>query len=343
MNCMYSLPSRCAAALLVVSLFVGRGAGTENEKDLRRSPTVKAVQRVKPSVVAVKVTLPGGSSGRSRDQTGTGLIIDERGYVVTNRHVIAGATRTAVRLLDGTELSAKVLVADPETDLAVLKVTADRKLPAQPLAPSTDLEEGEDVIAVGHPLGYTYTISRGIVSALNRKVPMPNGYVLKNLIQTDASINPGNSGGPLLNINGGVIGINVALREDAHGIAFAISSETVRTVLSKHLPASKVAGVSHGLSCREQLAAGNGRPQVVVAAVSGNTAAAGVKSGDVVLGVGRLAVVNAFDVERALWDSRPGEKVDVKVLRGDRELTVALPLANAVSEVASVSPRRGDR
>src|SRR5438105_2865554 len=213
---MARLPLRFTAALIAVSLAVGRGAGTENEEELRRTPTVKAVQKVKPSVVAVKVLKP-GSGGKSHEMTGTGLIIDKRGYIVTNYHVISGSQRTTVRLLDDTVLTATVIAEVPEKDLAILRVKAGRDLPAQSLAPSKDLEEGEDVIAIGHPLGYSYTVSKGIVSALKRKISMPNGYTLTGLIQTNAQINPGNSGGPLVNIAGRVIGINVALREDAQG------------------------------------------------------------------------------------------------------------------------------
>ncbi|MCI0465320.1 MAG: trypsin-like peptidase domain-containing protein [Gemmataceae bacterium] len=328
------LQMRCTAAVLAVLLLAGRGAASDdNEEDIPPSPTVKALQRVKPSVVAVKV--PG--SGRTKDLTGTGLIVDERGYIITNRHVIASASRVTIRLLDESEHVAQVILADAETDLAVLRIKTDRKLIAQPLASSTGLLEGQDVIAVGHPYGYSYTATRGIVSALGRRIPMPNGYVLTNLIQTDAAINPGNSGGPLLNVRGAVIGINVALREDAQNIAFAIPSDTARRVLATHLSALKVAGVSHGLSCRELLVEGKGPRRVVVASVDPNViaAGAGLQKGDVITRVGRLTVVNRFDVERALWDARPGQRVSVTILRAGREVQVSLPLSGSGSEATT--------
>jgi serine protease Do len=338
---MHYLHTRCAAALLVAVVFGNHATATEKgTNDLRRNATVKAVQKVKPSVVAVKVNKL-ISGGRTKEMVGTGLIVDERGYAVTNRHVVAGQTRVTVRLLDRTEVTAQVIYADPSTDLAILRFQTKQKLIAQPLVPSTDLEEGEDVIAVGHPYGYSYTVTKGIVSALGRSIDMPTGHTLTGLIQTSAQINPGNSGGPLLNINGGVIGINVAYREEAQGIAFAINSETVRRVLRTQLSAVRISGVRHGLNCEDKVTGQERQPHVVVAGVDPRVraAGAGVRSGDVILAVGELPVVNGFDVERALWDARPGEQVNVRVLREGRELTVTLPLA-ASGEVAAAGPRK---
>src|SRR5215470_8366022 len=138
---------RCAAALLAALLLVGRGAAAEQDaKDLRRNATVRAVQKVKPSVVAVKVKQKLGG-GRTKDAVGTGLIVDERGYLVTNC------------LIDGTNIPGDVVYSSAATDLAIVRVRTERRLVAQPLVPAADLEEGEDVIAVGHPLGYRYTVS----------------------------------------------------------------------------------------------------------------------------------------------------------------------------------------
>jgi serine protease Do len=340
---MRHLRGRCrAAALAAVLVAITGGAGTESKADdPRQNPTVKAVQKVKPSVVAVKVNKE-VAPGRSKELVGTGLIVDERGYVITNRHVIAGGSRVVVRLVDDTDLPAQVVASDPTTDLAILKVKAAKPLQAQPLGSAADLQEGEDVIAVGHPYGYSYTVSKGIVSALGRKVAMPTGTTLTGLIQTDASINPGNSGGPLLNIHGAVIGINVALREDAQGIAFAIPSETVRWMLSKHLSAQKVAGVEHGLSCQDQAPTRSLRgPQVVVVAVEHASVDAGaqVKAGDVILAVGKVAIASRFDVERALWDARPGETVPLRVLRKGQEIVVNLPLRKT-AEASKVTASR---
>jgi serine protease Do len=327
------------AAVAMIAALVTSAAAQES----RQNATVKAVQKVKPSVVSIRVPNPVAKDGK-KELIGTGLIIDERGYIVTNRHIVVGIeTRIKVRLLDATELTAKVIFSDAGTDLAILRIDAGKKLPAQILAPAGDLKEGEDVIAVGHPFGYSYTVSKGIISALGRDIPLPSGYILKGLIQIDASINPGNSGGPLLNINGEVIGINVALREGAQGIAFAINSETVKRLLSEHLSALKIAGVTHGLKCQDKTLAETGpRQLVVVAAVDAQTpaASAGVKVGDEILCVAHWPVANRFDVERAMWDAKPGQQVVLKVRRQGRELNLTLTLASAPGPNFSSAPAK---
>src|SRR5438132_169065 len=231
----------------------------------RRNPVVDAVQKTKESIVTIKVSRPSAS----RDVIGTGVIIDERGFILTNRHVIGSAQSVRVRLSNGTESVGEVFWKEAAYDLAVLRIRTSKKLQALELAPVADLMVGETVITVGHPFGYTNTISTGIVSALGREITMPEGEVLTNLIQTNASINPGNSGGPLLNINGELIGINVALREGAQGIAFALNAEMVKEVLSKYLSGLKVSGVTHGLRCRESVQPeGFDRQHVIVEAVA---------------------------------------------------------------------------
>jgi serine protease Do len=212
------------------------------------------------------------------------------------------------------------------------------------LAPGSDVMVGETVIAVGHPFGYRNTVSTGIISAVGREIEMPSGETLAGVLQTDASINPGNSGGPLLNINGELIGINVALREGAHGIAFAINADIVKQVLSKHLSALRVAGVMHGLACKENVAQdGKDRQRVVVAGVSDGTpaATAGLKCGDLILEVGHRSVTNRFDLERALWESKPGQEVELCVVRQGKTIKVALKLAGAEVR-ASVSRPTSD-
>jgi serine protease Do len=318
------LAAVCAALWTVV---VG-GAGIEVRAQYsRRTPIVEAVQKTRASIVTVKVE----KHGRSRETVGTGVLIDERGYLVTNVHVVQDGVRVVVTLFDGNELRADVVVEEPRCDLAILRVHAGKKLPALLLAPASDIMVGETVIAVGHPYGYRNTVSTGIVSALDREITMPSEEVLAGLIQTDASINPGNSGGPLLNINGELIGINVALRDGARGIAFAINSDTVKQVLSRHLSALRVAGVRHGLACKESVhSEGKDRQRVVVAAVIEGTPAAdaGLKRGDQIVAVGRRTVTNRFDVERSLWDRHPGEQVELQVIRHGKPLKVALTLGD---------------
>jgi serine protease Do len=329
-----------AAVLAALLGGVCGGAGTEAKAQYsRRTPIVEAVQKTRASIVAVKVEKR--SSWGRKEVGGTGVVVDERGYVVTNRHVVAGGDRVVVHLADGAELAAKIVVEDAAHDLAVLRLATTRRLQALPFGPSGDLMVGETVIAIGHPFGYTNTVSTGIVSALGREVSMPTGEVLRDLIQTNASINPGNSGGPLLNINGELIGINVALREGAQGIAFALSSDSVQQVLSRHLSAARVAGVNHGLCCAETTreTEGLGRQHVFVQDVRGAAADAGLQRGDEVVSVAERPVINRLDVERAVWDRKAGDRVTVTVLRDGKEVAVALTLGGAAGERHAAAPK----
>ena len=316
---------RALAALcaLVLAAATAPQAGAQYS---RRNPFVEAVQKTRPSIVTVKVDKRGNWGTKA--VIGTGVIVDERGYVITNSHVVSNSERVAVVLSDKTEVEAQVLTDDVHHDLAILRVRTDKKLKALPFGPSSDLLVGETVFAVGHPYGYTDTVTPGIVSALGREIQMPSGVTLKELIQTNASLNPGNSGGQLLNVNGELIGINVALREGAQGIAFALNADVVQKVLAEHLSAARVAKVRHGLVVREKVVAedGTNRQQVVVERAADG---AGLKSGDVLRAVGGRAVANRFDVERALWDCKPGDTVDAVVLRDGEETQASLKLTSA--------------
>jgi serine protease Do len=321
-----------ATQVVVAFAILCSGMGLEARADhSRRTPIVEAVQKTRAGIVTIKVEKK-SNWGRIEKSVGTGVIVDAHGYVVSNRHVMTGATYISVVLEDGTELAARIAAEDVKSDLSILRVQTSKQLHALPLGPGSDLMVGETVIAVGHPFGYTNTVSRGIISAVGRKIVLPTGEELSNLIQTDASINPGNSGGPLLNINGELIGINVALREGAQGIAFAINVDTVKQVLSRHLSADKVAGINHGLICSESIVAeGKQRQRVVVDAVAQQTpaAASGLRRGDQIVRVAEQPVANRFDVERALWDRKPGEQITLTLVRQGKELTVGLQLTPA--------------
>ena len=320
--------ARAVAAALVVVL-IG-GAGTESRAQYcRRIPIVEAVQKTRNGIVTIKVARPGEAT--HRDTVGTGVIVDERGYVITNCHVVSGAERAVVRLADDTRLEARIITLDHPHDLAILKLPAGGpKLQALSFAPASDLLVGETVIAVGHPFGFTNTVSTGIISALGREITMPDGETLTGLIQTNASINPGNSGGPMLNINGELIGINVALREGAQGIAFALNADVVQQVLARHLSAGKIARLDHGLTCRERVQdSAAARQQVVIEGVAANSPAeaAGLRRGDFLLKLGDRSVANRFDVERALWNCKPGERIEASILRDGVPARVSLKLA----------------
>lgn len=312
---------------LVVLLIANDWTGSTLQAQYsRRTPIVQAIEKTKNSIVSINT--PPSRYG-SQKSAGTGVIIDERGYIVTNRHVVGSNNQVTVRLWDGTELKAWVQFADADADLAILRVQHKEKLQALTLAPTSDLMQGETVLALGHPYGYERSVSVGIISALERQITMPTGETLRGLIQTNAAINPGNSGGPLLNINGELIGIVVALREGAQGIAFAINAATVRDLLTTKLSALNLSGVGHGMLCRERVISETGeRQQVVVFSVFQATPAAdaGLQKGDIIKTVGNCNVKNRFDVERAIWGYEAGEKVSVRILRDSQEVDVELVL-----------------
>jgi serine protease Do len=331
MRMRFSIPR--VIALSLVSLVLVPVASAD-EPFSRRSPVVEAVKKTRPGIVCVRAARPGGG----RDMIGTGVIVDERGFIVTNKHVVSSNRTVTICLHDERTLTGEVLVADASRDLAIIRVNASGKLAALPLAPVGDLMVGETVIAIGHPYGYTNTVSNGIIAALGREITMPTSDVMTGLIQITAAINPGNSGGPLLNINGELIGINVALREGAQNIAFAINAGDVKAFLGKHLSAVKVSGVYHGLRCQEKVIAETGDRQRVV--VAGAPDDGELKKGDEIRTVGGMHVVNAFDVERALWGHRPGEHVALRVVRQGQELTLTLTLAAGpgAGQVANLGP-----
>ena len=195
----------------------------------RITPMVETIRKARPSVVGV--FLP-----NAEKVNGTGAIIDKRGLIVTNHHVVGKHETVVIRLHDGTKLPGDVILNRPDRDLAFIRIKTDKELvpiTVKEGKKEDDIILGETVIAIGHPLGYTDTISAGIISSLDREIVEPTGAKLTRLLQTTAAINPGNSGGPLININGEMIGVNVAVRSDAQGIAFSIHCGTVWDVMNE--------------------------------------------------------------------------------------------------------------
>jgi serine protease Do len=308
----------------------------------RRSPIVAVVQRVKDSVVNIQsertIRSPGSnefhmfspSNGRVNGM-GTGIIIDARGYIITNHHVIEDVNVIRVRLCDGTAQSAQVVARNPEMDLAILKIDTGRPLPVIPLGTAADLMVGETVVAVGNAYGYEHTVSVGIVSAVKRDVSLNKEMSYKALIQTDASINPGNSGGPLLNIHGDLIGVNVAIRAGAQGIGFAIPVDAVIRVAADMMRQRRKNSSYDGLLYHDRLEPGEDglvRHVVVDYAELGSPAAqAGVKKGDVLVQIGEVRVQCSFDVEFGLLNRQAGDAVPLVVRRGDKEKRIEVALS----------------
>ena len=227
----------------------------------RRTAVVGAVLRVKGAVVNIhserNVTTGDpfqlAPSQNRVNGMGTGILIDPRGYIVTNQHVIEDVSLLRIRLADGSTANAVVVARNPELDLALLKIDVAQALPIMPVGTASDLMVGETVIAIGNAYGYEHTVSVGVVSAIKRDVNLNKDMAYKSLIQTDASINPGNSGGPLVNVNGELVGVNVAIRAGAQGIGFAIPADHMVRAVADMLKTRRRAQTYDGLFCRDRL------------------------------------------------------------------------------------------
>lgn len=321
-------PSTGHRALVVAGLCLLMGGLTPAASwaNNRETPLVRAIKEVRPAVVNIhsQKVVGGQDSGGKMSGMGTGVIVDERGYVLTNYHVIEDVSSIRVTLVDGSTFPAEVAARDPDTDLALLHIEGAESLPVMPFGRSDDLMYGETVVAIGNAFGYEHTITQGIISELHRDVRLSATQAYRDLIQTDASINPGNSGGPLINIDGEMIGLNVAIRAGAQGIGFAIPVEQVKRVLAKLLSVRRLRGTWHGIVSAEE----SSGVQVIVHQVEpGSPAArAGVRPGDKLVSVDGRQILYSYDVERALLDKTPRDEVPVLLRRdeGEKELRLSL-------------------
>lgn len=311
----------------------------------RRTPVVRAVHAVMPAVVNIRTEATirrrsadpwGFFFGIPRDYTtqsvGSGFVWASDGIIVTNNHVVEGASRIRVAFADGREFDANVLGVDPDSDLAVLRVDAPN-LPSAPIGTSSDLLIGEPVIAVGNPFGLSGSVTTGVVSATGRSVPSEErGRTFTDFIQTDASINPGNSGGPLLNIEGRVIGINVAIYANAQGIGFAIPVDRARKIIDDLLRFGEVQlawlGISTATVTPEEalrLDVEAQRGAMVMRLFEGSPAArAGLRVGDVITAVNGRPIDSREAFNTQLATAAAGRALRLNVVRGEsgREVTV---------------------
>lgn len=266
---------------------------------------------------------------------GTGIVIDSGGHILTNAHVVADAQRIEVNLSDGREFAGRVVGADRETDLAVVKIDATG-LKEAPIGDSNRLRVGDRVVAVGQALGLPGgpTVTEGIVSALDRTIREPNRALLENLIQTDAAINPGNSGGPLLDSSGTVVGVNTAVAGDAQNIGFAIAISPARPVIDQLIADGRVVrpylgvsmtDISPEIAGRQNLSVRQGALLVEVAA--GQPAAeADLRPGDVIVEIEGNKISGPDDVSAQLARHRPGNEIEIIAVRAEQRLRVRVRL-----------------
>ena len=302
----------------------------------RTTPIVLAIQKAEPAVVNIqgnKTIKNSSASGQSTRQEvngmGTGVIIDRRGYIVTNFHVVDEVARIEVTLADGTSSFAKLINYDPETDLALIKIPTDRDLQVIRVGKSESLLRGETVIAIGNPFGYQNSVTVGIISALHRDIPVNGSQQYNDLIQTNADINPGNSGGPLLNIDGEVIGINVAVRVGAQGIGFAIPIDTAVEVMAELVADHREA--AHGISFSK---AGEGKlnekigSQLIVREYRGSesNSSRDIRTGDRIADVDGRPITNRLELELALLGLRSGQSIELGLVRNGAKLSHSITL-----------------
>ncbi len=297
------------------------------------------IQKVEPSVVQVNVQLPNGAG------IGSGVIIDKRGYIVTNNHVVDGAQAIQVVLFDGRSLPAQLVGTDPLDDLAIIKINPPANIVTATIGDSSKVKVGEDVLAIGNPLGNTQTVTNGIVSALNRTVIEGQGSsaVIPDAIQTDAPINPGNSGGALVDLQGNLIGIPTVEAIDpefntpANGVGFAIPSNRVSFIASQIIQTGHVThtgraalgisaeSVDPFLAAQDNLSVDHG--VLITNVQSGGPAAqAGLQPGDVIVQINNAQVTDLSTLEDVLASYSPGQTVSVHVYRGNQQLTVNVRL-----------------
>jgi putative serine protease PepD len=268
---------------------------------------------------------------RSQAAEGSGFVYDTSGHVITNQHVVAGATSVRVTFWNGQTFTAHVVGTDTSTDLAVLKVDAPSSvLYPLSLGDSSKVQVGDNVVAIGAPFGLAETVTAGIVSALHRQMTSPNNFSIDDSIQTDAAINHGNSGGPLLDTQAHVIGVNAQIESDSggsDGVGFAIPSNTIKSIASQLISNGKAQHAYLGVELGDNSA--NAR---VVSVRSGTPAAkAGLRAGDTIVSLGGTKISSADNLRAAINAHKPGDRVSVTYIRKGTRHTISLTLARRPS------------
>ncbi len=309
----------------------------EEALDAYSRAVVRAVEAVSPAVVKIEITrkVRDGNGSRSRAEPekggGSGFVFADDGLVLTNSHVVADAAVLTVALPDGRRADADLVGHDPDTDLAVLKISAP-ELSVARLGDSSRLRPGQLVVAVGNPYGLQHTVTAGVVSALGRSLRSTSGRLIDNVIQTDAALNPGNSGGPLVTTDGDVVGVNTAMILGGQGLSFAVPINSARVVIPALLREGRVRRSYLGVAAQDvpilrrvvrylHLAAETG-VLVVSLEPDGPAARAGVREGDILVECAGEPVSGADDLHRLLTVERIGRRLPIGVIRGTERLTL---------------------
>ena len=288
-----------------------------------------AAESVSPAVVNIEVA-HGARAGSSRNPdaptgSGSGFIVAPDGYIITNSHVVHHAARISGTLSDGRKCDAELIGDDPETDLAVIRITGSN-LAAVSLGDSHEIRVGQLAIAIGNPYGFQCTVTAGVVSALGRSLRAGSGRLIDNVIQTDAALNPGNSGGPLVNSRGEVIGVNTAIILPAQGICFAIA---INSAKDGKISRGYIGIAGHNVELPRRFVRFYRLPAetaVRVASVEANSPAAlgGVQEGDQIVRLGGTPIAGIDDLQRHLTMSQVGVRTPITVIRGTEQLTLEI-------------------
>ncbi len=325
----------------------------------RKTPVVVAAEKARPAVVNIyteevmrefrnpfrglrdnpfenffKDLLP--RFGNKRQSLGSGVIIDPRGYVITNEHVVDKAAGIKVILSDGRTFKARLIGADIKSDLAIIKIDTENSLPFIKMGRSDDLMIGETVLAIGNPFGLRHTVTQGIISALNRTIRASKNVIYNDFIQVDASINPGNSGGPLLNINGSLIGINAAIYQKAEGIGFAIPIDHAKRIVNELIQFGKVRRGWLGVSVQDMTDSlyqyfNIDRPIGVLASKvfrEGPAGRAGLRQGDVILSIDNHEIKNKSDYEQTISSYTIDDRLNLDVIQEKKKRTLRMKVSS---------------
>lgn len=308
---------------------------SEEALDAYSRAVMGAVDVAAPSVVAIDIEQTvrhrGGGEERRQGGSGSGFVFTPDGFIFTNSHVVHGASKIGVTLADGQHHVADLVGDDPETDLAVLRISAHNLVPAR-LGDSQEIGVGQLVLAIGNPYGFQASVTAGVVSALGRSLRSRSGRLIDNVIQTDAALNPGNSGGPLVTTQGAVVGVNSAVILPAQGICFAIAINTAKLIAGQLIREGRVRRSAIGIAGQSiplarkvarfyRLPAQSG-VRVEAMESGGPAEAAGLRAGDVILAFGDTPIGGIDDLQAKLTDREVGVRSPITVLRGVERLVL---------------------